>query len=126
MSLLLALLTGLFLDTAHAANLDNWGNGGAGVSQMWSAIRGTLYTNADPVSALSGATIGFVFPLIGGAAVLAILYAGIRMITGQGKEESFSKAKEIIYYALGGVILAMLATAIVGYFGTVFFPTLFQ
>lgn len=120
------LLAGLVLDTAHAASIDTWGNGGAGVSQMWSTIRGTLYTNTDPVNALSTATVGFVFPLIGGVAVLAVLYAGIKMISGQGKEESFSKAKEIIYYALGGVLLAMLATAIVGYFGTVFFPTLFQ
>lgn len=121
----LLFLAGLLIDTAHAANLDNWGAGGAGVSGMWNAIRGTLYTRTDPVAGLSTATIGFFFPMIGGVAVLMVLYAGIKMITGQGKEDSFSKAKEIIYYALGGVILAMLATAIVGFFGTVFFPTLF-
>lgn len=123
---LLSSLIGLCITTAHAASLDDWGRGGAGVSGMWSAIRGTLYTRTDPVAGLSSATVGFFFPLIGGAAVLMVLYAGIKMITGQGKEESFSKAKDIIYYALGGVILAMLATAIVGYFASVFFPTLFQ
>lgn len=118
----LSFLIGLVTPVAHAANLDNWGAENSGVAQMWSMIRGTLYTQQDPVAGLSAATIGFVFPLIGASAVLVILYAGIKMIWGRGKDESVSKAKEIIFYALIGVILAILAVTIVGFFANVFLP----
>jgi hypothetical protein len=112
---------GLLITPAHAA-LENWGSQNSGVSAMWEMIRGTVYTQQDPVAALSAATINFVFPLIGGAAVLMVLYAGIKMIWGRGSDESFTQAKTIVMYALGGVMLAVLAAAIVGFFANVFLP----
>lgn len=122
---ILLFIAGLLPSTAYA-NLDTWGNGGAGIAEMWATIRGTLFTRQDPVQSFSEATINFVFPMIGAVAVLLVMYAGIKMIIGQGDDSAVSEAKEIIYYALGGVLLATIATAIIGYFGTVFFPVLFQ
>lgn len=122
----LSTLIGLLVTHAYAANVDSLGSGGAGVDGMWQKIRGTLYTQQDPVTALSSAIITFLLSIIGGVAVLLVIYASIKIVTGQGKDESISEAKDIIYYALLGIVLAILAAAIVGFFGGVFFPTLFQ
>lgn len=121
----LSAMFGTLVSTAHAASLDQWGQNGPGVAQMWQTIRNTLYTQQDPVTALSGAVTNFIFPLVGAGALIMVLYAGLRMITGEGKDESWTKAKEIILYALLGVVLAVLASVIIGYFATVFFPVLF-
>ena len=121
----LSSLAGLLIPAAHAATLDTWGGAGPGVAAMWQTIRNTLYTQQDPVQATSGAIINFVFPLVGAAALIMVLYAGLKMITGQGKDEAWTKAKEIIAYALIGVVLAVLATVIISYFATVLFPLLF-
>lgn len=118
---ILSALTGLIV--TRAAAQDIWGTQNEGVQQMWQMIRSSVYDQndlgqGDLVSSFSAAVIGFVLPLVGGAAVLLIIYAGIKMVTGQGKEESFSEAKNITFYALAGVVLAILAATIIGYAGT--------
>jgi H+/Cl- antiporter ClcA len=121
----LSFLIGLIVPVAHAGNLDTWGAENSGVAAMWSMIRSTLYTQDDPVAGLSESAIGFVFPLVGACAVLVVLYAGIKMIWGRGKDDSVTKAKDMIFYALMGVVLAVLAATIVGFVSNVFLPTLF-
>jgi hypothetical protein len=119
-------LLGKLIETAYAEQLDNWGSANGGVQAMWAQIRATLYTRQDPVQSLMASTILFIFPLIGVAAVIIIIYAGIRIVSSQGKEDVVSEAKNMIFYACIGVILSIMATAIVGYFANVFFPTLYQ
>ena len=130
MSSLLTII-GLLIQKAYASNLDRWGQEGSGVSDMWAAIRAALHSDEDLSSAnvlvaIAQSVAAFVMSIIGGVAVLIILYAALRVITGQGKEESISEAKTIVFYALGGIVLALLAGAVVMYLGTIFFPTLFN
>ncbi|MFH0770330.1 MAG: TrbC/VirB2 family protein [Candidatus Peregrinibacteria bacterium] len=47
------------------------------------------------------------------AAVVVIVIAGIMLVVGLGSDESKDKAKKIILYAIVGMILILLATAIV-------------
>lgn len=126
MNNIFSILFGTLITTAHAAQLDQWGSANSGVQQMWARVRATLYTRDEPVQALINSTIMFIFPLIGVAAVIIIIYAGIRIVTSQGKEDVVSEAKTMIFYACLGVIFSIMATTIVAYFANVFFPTLYQ
>jgi hypothetical protein len=122
----LIFLIGSLIAKAHAAPLDSYGSSNSGVQSMWAQVRSVLYTRDDPVNSLIKATILFIFPLIGMAAVLIIIYAGIRIVTSQGKEDVVSTAKTMIFYACVGVILSIMATTVVAYFANVFFPTIYQ
>lgn len=111
-------LAGFLVTRAHAQDI--WGTENPGVQGMWAQIRSSVFDESDLaggnlVESFTNAVIFFVFPLIGGAAVLLLIYAGIKMISGQGKDESFTEAKTIIFYALAGVVLAVLAATIIGY-----------
>lgn len=52
------------------------------------------------------------------AAILAVaylMYGGFNYITSQGEPDKTSKAKSTIINALGGLVVAVMATAIVGF-----------
>lgn len=58
-----------------------------------------------------------IFQLVGGGAVLAVLYGSVRLIMGgEGAKE---EAKKTIQYALGGLILAIMGWSIVYYVETI-------
>jgi len=125
--MLIRFLIGTFIPVAHAYTIGAGASGGPGVSGMQAAICGALPfcglgTGAVPF--FTQKIVDFVFPLVGGAAVIIIVYAGIRIIASQGKDDGLSEAKKIIIHALAGVVLAMLAGVIITFFGTVFLPTL--
>lgn len=124
---LLSFLIGL-IPVAHAntPTLTTWGATNAGVSAMWGIISGSIYTNIpadDVVTAVTSGIVNFIFTFIAGAAVLLIMYAGIRMIASRGKEDEFSQGKTIITYALIGLVLSLLARAVVAFLVTAFLPT---
>lgn len=48
-------------------------------------------------------------------AVVFIIYGGIRYITSQGEPENLQSAKKILTNAIVGLILAILASTIVGF-----------
>lgn len=105
------------------AVLDGVGSGGAGVDGMWEKICSTFPANfcglgleAPQYWALR--ILDFVFAVIGGAGVIVIIYAGIKMIVSQGNEEAQSEAKKIIFYAAGGIVLALLAEGILAFVRT--------
>ena len=60
--------------------------------------------------------INFILGLIGIFAVIAIIYAGIRLITHFGDEEATTQAKNIIMGAVIGLILAFSSWTIIHYF----------
>lgn len=67
---------------------------------------------------LSGAiqsVINFIMLLLGGIAVLVIVIAGVRMIVGGGDEGERSKARDAIIYAVVGLIIVLIASAIVNF-----------
>jgi ABC-type Fe3+ transport system permease subunit len=53
--------------------------------------------------------------LIGVVAVLVIIIAGFRMVTSSGNAESMSKARNSIIYASIGIVVAVAASAIIGF-----------
>lgn len=48
-------------------------------------------------------------------AVIVIVIAGIRLVISQGEEQEKDKAKKAIFYAIIGLIVILLAQAIVGF-----------
>lgn len=53
--------------------------------------------------------------LIGALSVVMLIYGGIRYTISGGKQESVTAAKNTILYAIVGIVVALLAYAIVGF-----------
>jgi uncharacterized membrane-anchored protein len=124
---LLSALAG-FVPSAHANQpaLTQWGAGNSGVQSMWTTISNTVYVNIpaqDIVHALTGGIVQLIFTFIGGAAAMLIMYAGIRMIASRGKDDEFTQGKTIITWAVIGLVLAMIANAVISFFAEGFLPT---
>jgi lysylphosphatidylglycerol synthetase-like protein (DUF2156 family) len=65
------------------------------------------------VSEIIGKVITWVLGLVGGIAVLFIVYAGILYVTSGGNKERIEKAKQTLTYAVIGLIVIVLAGVIV-------------
>ena len=61
-------------------------------------------------------TLITVLSYVGLAAVVTIVIAGILLIVGAGSDNSRDRAKNIIIYTAVGLIVLLLASAIVGFF----------
>lgn len=69
-------------------------------------------------TALSGKVediISTLFYVVGAIAVIILIMGGIRYITSTGDAKRVQAAKDTILYAVIGIIVAILARAIVGY-----------
>jgi hypothetical protein len=55
------------------------------------------------------------FAILAALSVLFIVMAGLRFITAQGNPQEVSKAKSTIVYALIGLLVALLAEALVAF-----------
>jgi len=70
-----------------------------------------------PVVRADSAQIGHLtaifFGIIAAVAVLMIVLAGLRFITGQGNPQEVAKARNTILFALIGLVVALIAEAIV-------------
>ena len=109
-------LIGLLVPKAHAI-LNSVGSGGSGVDAMWATICGTFpdaFCNLGEggIAYVAGIIIDFIFAIIAGAAVLVIIYAGLKLIFAAGSDEATGEAKKIIMYALIGLVLALLGETI--------------
>ena len=74
---------------------------------------------SNPVSGPEGIIVkaaNLVLYVVGVAAVVMIIYGGIKMITSQGDPKGFSGGRDTIIAALVGVLIAILAKAIVQFF----------
>jgi len=87
-----------------------------------SALAASTYTAPpveikDPsvttVSDIINAILGWVIPLLGGIAVLFIIYAGVQYVTAAGNKERIEGAKQTLTYAIIGLIVIVLAGVIV-------------
>ena len=70
---------------------------------------------ATGVALVTGIIIQTVLWLIGSAAVLIILYAAVRIVASGGNDEMLSKGKKMIFYAVLGLLFAVLTSAIVNF-----------
>lgn len=102
---LLSALIGLLAERAYAADPRIWG--------VYCTTFGACGGGQTFLMDLAGRTVTFVFELVGGGAVLAVLYASVKLVTGG--EGAKDEAKKIIQYALGGLILAIMGWSIIWY-----------
>lgn len=59
--------------------------------------------------------INALFFIIGALAVIVLLYGAVRYITSTGDSARIAAAKNTIIYAIAGLVIAILAPAIVGF-----------
>lgn len=74
----------------------------------------TSYTRDDLVDTLDSFA-NWVLAIVGIIAVIFILYGGFLYITAGGNDEQVQKGKNVIIYGLIGVLIAILAFAIISF-----------
>lgn len=57
--------------------------------------------------------IGWISGMVGILAMFAIVYAGLRMITAFGNEDQVRESKQIMFWAIMGIIMVALAYVVV-------------
>ncbi len=65
--------------------------------------------------------INFLSALIGGVAFLAIVIGGIILLTSAGQENQLTKGKDIIKYALIGLVVALASYFITAFVQSIFY-----
>ena len=87
----------------------------ADVWQQYYAPFGGAGTGVDFANTLAIRAGNFALKLITGAAVLAIMWGGLKMISSAGNEEGKESAKKILFYAIAGLILAIISQAAISF-----------
>ena len=77
-------------------------------------VTGSTFEGDDLKGALT-TIIQYVLGFVGLIAVIVIVIAGIRFIISSGEESEKEKAKKMIIYALIGLLIILLAEAIVSF-----------
>lgn len=77
-------------------------------------IGGVDATDTDAIRTVITDILKAVLSFMALLAVIFIVIAGIRLIVSQGEEGEKDKAKKTIFYAILGLIVILLARAIVG------------
>lgn len=72
-------------------------------------------TNKDDAADMIKTVINILLYILGTIAVLVIIIGGIRYTTSNGEASSIKSAKDTILYAVIGLIVAMMAFAIVNF-----------
>ncbi len=61
--------------------------------------------------------LNWLLPIVGGIALLAIIFAGYKYITSQGNPEAIGQAKDIIISTITGLVLLFLIKIIIDQIG---------
>jgi len=94
------LLTAISAQHALAANLGDIPDSGGSTDDLPGAIE---------------AVIQFILFLLGSIAVLVIVIAGVRLVVTGGDEGEREKARNAVLYAVVGLVVVLLASAIVNF-----------
>jgi len=76
---------------------------------------GVVFSELNDVWVIVGNLVDILLRLSATAAALVIIVGGIRYITSQGNPKALENAKNTIMYAVIGLVLAILASTIVGF-----------
>jgi|GEM_PF-1757392 hypothetical protein len=112
--------TGILLipTKVSAMSVSDIGGSNGGISAMWVGIMTYMAHpgSTDGIGVITGIIVNTVLLMIGSAAVAVILFASIKLITSGGNDESVRKAwKEMIFYAVLGLLFAILSETIMNY-----------
>jgi len=77
------------------------------------ALCNPIKGDVKDVPGLIGIILNFFGTLIGGVAIVMVVFSGLRMIVSQGESENVSKAKEAFTWTVVGFILSILAFVII-------------
>ncbi len=109
------LLTLLFVvfpsSVAAASNTTNLCNG-ANLAETTTA---DCSSGSTSLSTIIGTSVNLLLYIAGALAVLVLIYGGIRYITSTGDAARVKAAKDTIVYAIIGLIVSLLAYAIVNF-----------
>lgn len=76
---------------------------------------GVVFTDLADIWIITANVLSMLIQVAGLIAVFMIIYGGIRYMTSQGEPENIQAAKKTLMYAIGGLILAILASTLVGF-----------
>ena len=111
----LFFLSGLLTQTAYANGLQS------NPLQIYCQALGTSCgTGRSFLIDLASTVEALIVTLIGGAAVLAVIYGGILIITSSLDESKRETGKKVIEVALIGLVFALLAHSVVIFVGNFF------
>jgi len=102
----LHFLSGLFTETALAADKQIWGVYCSAFGSACGDGKNLLTDIANPIARMF-------FELIGGGAVVAVIIAGFKIVFSAGNDGKLEEGKKIIIYAAAGIALAMATWAVV-------------
>lgn len=76
---------------------------------------GVVFTDLGDIWTVVANVLNMAIQAAGLIAVFMIIYGGIRYITSQGVPDNIETAKKTITYAIAGLVLAILASTLVGF-----------
>ncbi len=79
------------------------------------AIDSTAACNGSALTGKVGTVINVLFYVAGAVAIIIMIIGGIRYITSTGDGKRIQASKDTILYAIAGLIIVILARAIVGF-----------
>lgn len=123
----LLFVKGILIGTAHA-QAHIYDLGGSAVGTMWDQIRSTFEpysTGTNLIQNMYNSVLHLFQAVVGTAAVISIVYAGIIVATS-ASEDKIAEAKKIVTYALVGFIILMIGPIILAYMRDVIIPLMFQ
>jgi hypothetical protein len=106
------------------ARIEQIFNRGPGSNVMFNTICGTAGircatgqgSGLSIIMWVARITTIFVSQLVGGLAMIALIYAGIKAIMSWGNEQGLTEAKTIAMWAIAGIALAMMGPPIIDFF----------
>jgi hypothetical protein len=102
--------------TAGAASVSQFCNSNNGVSGSGTAVCNSQNNNGktgNPFLSIAKLVLNILSVILGVAAVVIIIYQGLRMITSNGDSQTVQRAREGIGDALIGIVIAVAAQTIV-------------
>lgn len=84
------------------------------------ATSGTCAQNLNHISTLAGNITNIALGLVATISVLFLIYGSITYVTSAGNPDSLGRAKSTILYSILGLVLAILAYAIINFVVKIF------
>lgn len=78
-------------------------------------VQNQTNVGATDLNAIIGTVINTLLAVIGVAAVIMLIIGGFRYVFSQGNEKAVSGAKDTILYAIIGIVIAVIAFAVVNF-----------
>lgn len=115
----LALVLGMglvFAPSTGAVNVYESCNGADGIANTPDDVESAVCkSTSDDANALINTIVNLLIFFIGVVAVIVIIVSGFTFVTSNGNKEQVTKARNTLTYAIVGLVVAILAYAIVNW-----------